>query len=215
MSHINIIDLRKTILLIRKYCSTPICLDTEGAQIRTKVKKTIYYKKGNIGYIQKEKGRFNLYPENVFNKLKKNDILNIGFENLKIKIIKKISNKAKFKVIENGWLKNNKGTHLENRKIKLNFLTNKDFKAIDIAKKLKIKNFALSFTNDHHEIKKFNLLLPKQKKIFKLETARAMKNLSKMFKYGKYFLIDRGDLSKEVKRGSVINFEIPPLLFPS
>ena len=89
--------------------------------------------------------------------------------------------------------------HLENRKIRLNFLTNKDFDAIDIAKKLKIENFALSFTNDHHEIKKFNLLLPKQKKIFKLETARAMKNLSKMFKYGKYFLIDRGDLSKEIK----------------
>ncbi len=45
---------------------------------------------------------------------------------------------------------------------------------------------------------KFNKLIVNSRKIFKLETKKAVKNLNKMFKYGKDFLIDRGDLSKEV-----------------
>lgn len=39
MSHINLKNLENTIKYIRKYTTTPICLDTEGAQIRTKIKK--------------------------------------------------------------------------------------------------------------------------------------------------------------------------------
>lgn len=39
MSHLNIEDLKKSINTIKKYISTPICIDTEGAQIRTKILK--------------------------------------------------------------------------------------------------------------------------------------------------------------------------------
>ena len=37
-----------------------------------------------------------------------------------------------------------------------------------------------------------------QIKIFKIETSSAIKNLNKIIKYGENFLIDRGDLSKEI-----------------
>ncbi len=96
-------------------------------------------------------------------------------------------------------LENNKGVHLENRKIKLNFLTPKDLKAIEIGKKFKIKNYALSFTNNVKDIEKFNKLLKTENKIFKIETSSAIKGFSKMLRKGNSFLIDRGDLSKEVK----------------
>ena len=48
------------------------------------------------------------------------------------------------------------------------------------------------------DIIKFNQLLKKENKIFKIETKNAVKNFNKMIKYGKNFLIDRGDLSKEI-----------------
>ena len=198
MSHVAAKDLKKLIIFIRKYCSVPICVDTEGAQIRTKIKKQKKYKKGDFDYIYKNNLKFNLYPPNIFEQLKKNDILDIGFDHLKIKIIKKLRNKIKFITINSGSLQNNKGVHLKNRKIKLNFLTDKDFQTIEISKKMNIKNYALSFTNSHHEIKKFNNLLPGTKNIFKIETKNALKNLNKFFKYGTHFLIDRGDLSKEI-----------------
>ena len=39
MSHLNLTQLKSSITLIKKYSKIPICIDTEGAQIRTKVKK--------------------------------------------------------------------------------------------------------------------------------------------------------------------------------
>ena len=59
-----------------------------------------------------------------------------------------------FKTILSGLLENNKGIHLVNRKIRLNYLTEKDKEAIKIAKKNNIKNFALSFTKSLDDVKK-------------------------------------------------------------
>ena len=198
MSHIEINKLSKIIDFVKRFSKIPICIDTEGSQIRTKVNKNIVFKKNQIGKLYKENKIFNFYPPEVYTFIREGDIYDVGFENLKIKIIKKKFDFSIFKVISSGKLENNKGVHCINNLIKLNFLTNKDIKAIKIAKTKKIKNYALSFTRNEKDMVKFNHLLKKSRKIFKLETKNAIKNLNKMFKYGKDFLIDRGDLSKEV-----------------
>ena len=198
MSHISLRELKKIIHFIRKYTSIPICVDSEGAQIRTKVKKSKFYKVNSTFLINKKAGNINLYPEDVFSKLKIKDELDIGFNDLKAKIIKKNKNYIKLKTISSGLMEKNKGVHVMNRIINLNYLTNKDLKAIEISKKLRIKNFALSFTNTEKDMKQFNKILPNKNKIFKIETSRAVKSLNKLMKLGNNFLIDRGDLSKEV-----------------
>ena len=198
MSHLNLVNLEKAIKLIKKHTNTPICIDTEGAQIRTKVKKEKYINVGQKIKIGKNNDNFKLYPESIYEQIKKNDILNVGFDNLKIKVI----SKKKYilcRAISPGKFENNKGVHIENRKINLNFLTDKDFAAIEIGKKLKIKNYALSFTNSANDIIKFNALLKESNKIFKIETLNACDNFQQIIKKGNYFLIDRGDLSKDVK----------------
>ena len=195
MSHLSLKKLEENIKYIRKYSNIPICIDTEGAQIRTKSPKKKYYRKNQIGYIEKNKN-FHLYPNDVFEKLKTGDMLDIGFQNLLIKILKKDS-KIKFKVIKPGILEGNKGVHVKNRGVKLNSLTEKDLSAIKIAKKMNVKNFALSFTNSHYDVLNFEKLLPNYTKIYKLETRNAIKNLNKILSKGKNFLIDRGDLSKD------------------
>jgi pyruvate kinase len=198
MSHLSLFQLEKSINFIRKYSKIPICVDTEGAQIRTKVKKNKFFKLNQEVLILKKGGNFNLYPETIFKKIKKKDILNVGFENLKLKVIKKNNNNLSCKTITSGKLGNNKGVHLENRKIKLDFLTKKDLNAIKMAVKLNINNFALSFTNSANDIIKFNKLLGNKNKIFKIETKMAIKNFNSILKTGDNFLIDRGDLSKDV-----------------
>jgi len=197
MSHLNIINLKKNIKFIQKNSNLDICIDTEGAQIRTKISKKIFLKINQKIKIYSNK-KFYLYPLNVFEKLKKNDRLELGFDGLIIKIIKKQKNFLEAKCIREGVLETNKGVHLINRKIKLNFLTSKDLAAIDISKKYKIKNYALSFTNSVNDIVKFNKLIPNAKKIFKIETAQALNNFSLLNKKGNEFLIDRGDLSKDI-----------------
>ena len=75
------------IKFLKKYSTSKICIDTEGAQIRTKVSKKVKLKKNQIYTFYKNTMPY-LYPEEVFNKLKKNDILSIGFDDLQVKVIK-------------------------------------------------------------------------------------------------------------------------------
>ena len=166
MSHLSIASLKKNLRLIKKYSKLKICIDTEGAQIRTKIDKVRNLKKGQKISIHKNK-KFHLYPDYVYEKLKKTDKLEVGFDGLILKIIKKTKNSFLTKCIQSGSLEKNKGVHLSNRKIKLNYLTNKDLKAIEVGKKFKIKNYALSFTNSVSDVKQFSKLLPKKIKFTK------------------------------------------------
>ena len=146
----------------------------------------------------KVNGRFNFYPPEVYDLLKKGDILDVGFEGLQLKLVNKTKSKIIFKCTSSGIIENNKGVHIKNRKIKLNFITKKDYQAINIAKSFQIKNFALSFTNTPEDINKFCDLLPNENKFFKIETLQGLKSLNYFFKKQKNFLIDRGDLSKDI-----------------
>ena len=198
MSHLNLKQLKKNIFYLKKYSKVPICIDTEGAQIRTKCNKIKYFKKSDNLKIFKDKS-FYLYPDDIFNKLKINDKLDIGFSGLCVKIKKKNDIFLSCKVLNSGYFEPNKGVHLINRKIKLNYLTSKDIEAIKIGQKLNIKYYALSFTNSHNDVIRFNKLLKNEKKIFKIETKESIKNLKKIIKFGNNLLIDRGDLSKDIK----------------
>ena len=198
MSHVEVNQLPKLIKNIKKFTTTPICIDTEGAQIRTKVKKKKILRENDKIKIYKDNDNFNLYPQEVFDLLKMGDVLDIGFSGLEIKIQKRNEKFFIAKVQKTGLLEGNKGVHLKNRKIKLNYITQKDFLAIKLSKKLKIRNFALSFTNSAGDVKKFNKLLKSENKIFKLETKSALIDLKNIFRFGKNFLIDRGDLSKDI-----------------
>lgn len=198
MSHVKLKNLETTINYIRKYSNVPICIDTEGAQIRTKVTFKKRVLSNRLITLNKSKGNFKLYPENVFGLLKLGDLIDIGFEGLEVKVKKIMKSKIILICTKTGILETNKGVHIKNRKIPLNYLTDKDHESINIGKKLNIKNYALSFTNTKKDIIKFNNLLKKTKKIYKIETALALKNFKTLEKYGNYFLIDRGDLSKSI-----------------
>ena len=200
MSHVKLSKLEEKIKFIKKHCKIPVCIDTEGAQIRTVLNgsKLMNIKEGNKLKISKKNKKLNFYPNEVFNLLKKNDLLDVGFEGLQLKVLRKSKDIIILKFTNSGTIENNKGVHLKNRKIKLNFVTEKDLQAIKIAKKFNIKNFALSFTNSSSDMIKFCNLLPKDKKFFKIETMNGLKSINYFFKKQKNFLIDRGDLSKDI-----------------
>ena len=198
MSHVEIHRLKSMLKFIKKFSKVPICIDTEGAQIRTRTRGKRFIKKNKKLKIFKKSSDFTIYPPEAFNKVRLNDVLNIGFDGLEVKVIKKELSKMICKTLNEGILDNNKGIHVVNRYIKLNFITEKDKEAINIAKQMQIKHFALSFTNSKNDIYKFNKLLNNMTKIFKIESKTAIKNLNEILSTGSSFLIDRGDLSKNI-----------------
>ena len=201
LSHTEIDSLDEIISFIRKYSKIPICLDTEGAQIRTSVIKDniIFCKKNKILKIAKNTDKYlELKPIDIYKKLKVNDILSIDFDGVKIQVVSETKKYFNCKILEEGNIASNKSI-LVNRSIKLDPFTSKDFKAFEIAKKRNIKNIALSFTsskNDVHELRK--IFKKKINIVSKIESKKGLKNLSSILDAADQILIDRGDLSKEV-----------------
>ena len=206
MSHTSLKNLEKIIKYLKKNKVKNICIDTEGAQIRTtKVNKKIFLKKNklikisNLNYFSNDKV-INLYPKINLKEFKNNSLIYIGFDNLILKVKKKVSKKNMIiaKVINPGLLESNKGVHTTNQ-INLNSLTDKDINAIKIAKKYQIKHYAMSFVNKGNDVYYLRSLLKKNSVIIsKIETLNALKNLSHISNQSDALLIDRGDLSRYI-----------------
>ena len=84
-------------------------------------------------------------------------------------------------------------------KVNLNTLTDKDINSINLAVKLGVTNFALSFANKANDVQIIRKLIKnKSKLISKIETKNALKNLHQIIKKSDAVLIDRGDLSRYI-----------------
>ena len=212
LSHIKIENLKKQITFIRKYTDVAICLDSEGAQIRTgDLKFGKKLKKNQIVKIYKEndvkKSLITFYPDIVFPQLKKNDLLTIDFNSVIIKIINKNEKFLIGRVLRGGSINGNKAATL-NRDIYLPSLTDKDVEAFKIGKKLNINNFAVSFVSHSKDVDKAKKIVGNNAKIIsKIETFKALENLIGITKKTDVVLIDRGDLSRQVPLSSIPSWQ--------
>ena len=205
LSHTKITVLQKQISFIQSNTAIPLCLDTEGAQIRTGTLKDgeIELQENLKVEIPKKiiagnKKRFNLYPENIIKDLNIGDILSIDFNSALLQIINKTKNKLLLKVIIGGIIGSNKAVSV-NRKVKLNSLTLKDINAIEIGLKNNVKHFALSFANNENDVQDIRKKIGKNNfLISKIESAEGLFNKKGIIDYSDAILIDRGDLSREV-----------------
>jgi pyruvate kinase len=203
MSHLSLQRLKQNLIFLKKYKVKNICLDTEGAQIRTGkvlVQKFMINQKIIIGFDKKKiKNYISVYPKFNIQNLKKNTEIYIGFEGLKCKIIKHLKGeKIECTVIESGLVEDNKGVHI-NQNINLIPLTEKDHDAIKLAIKYNVKKFALSFANDTKGIDLIKKLTGKNSFIIsKIETKKGFMNRKNIIKKSNAVLIDRGDLSRYV-----------------
>ena len=91
LSHTKITDLSKRIQDLQNLKIKNICIDVEGAQVRTTTLPRKFFKKKQIVIFNKKgknkANRIGLYPNFNFNELKLEDQIFIGFEGLKLKII--------------------------------------------------------------------------------------------------------------------------------
>ncbi|MFH1441054.1 MAG: pyruvate kinase [Candidatus Omnitrophota bacterium] len=206
LSHTELDSLEDTILFIRKHTSIPICLDSEGAQIRTGrfMENDVYLEENKVVQLNKKMNGgtsddFSLYPDYVLDKFELGDLLSIDFNSAVIQVIKRdIDGNMMARVLSPGKIGNNKAVTLD-RDIGLLPLTDKDKKALAIGRRLNINNVALSFagsTDDVEEIRKH--CIPGTFVISKIESKKALNNLEHIINSSNAILIDRGDLSREV-----------------
>lgn len=205
LSHTAIEDLRNVIDSLKSWTNNPICLDTEGAQIRTGKysKGEINLRTNTIVEIVKYKEiesveRLSIYPIIPEEILKIGDILRIDFHSVIVQIIKIDNNIILGRVLEGGIVGSNKGIAID-RMPYLPAFTEKDYAAIEIGKELGISHYALSFAYRKEDIiwirEQFDYPIFV---ISKIESYNALSNLKDIIRTTDAILIDRGDLSKEV-----------------
>jgi len=158
LSHTAIEDLDNVIGKLRTWTKKPICLDTEGAQIRTGK-----YLNGQIvlqtnslieivKYSEIESGtKLSIYPIVPEEILKVGDVLRIDFHTVIVQVIKVENNSVLGRVIEGGIVGSNKGISID-RMPYLPAFTDKDHAALEKGKELGLTHYALSFTYKKEDI---------------------------------------------------------------
>lgn len=204
LSHTKLEDVEPVIHYIQKRSQVPVCLDTEGAQIRTGAFKSgrIELKDNDmvriVGHaIVGDAKSFNLYPSGIIAQIKPGDLISIDFNSVLVQVIQKESEFLTVRVLTGGLLGQNKAVSVD-RDIDLPPLTQKDIKALAIGKRLGIRHVALSFANRAKDVEQLRKAVhPKTFVISKIESLEGVRNLEAIAAKSNALLIDRGDLSRQ------------------
>lgn len=205
LSHTKLSDLRDTIRFIKSRSSIPVCLDTEGAQIRTGdfVDSRFELQENSIITVPVKKVpgdplSFNLNPADIFHRFEIGDFISIDFNAVLVQVIELNDAYAKMRVISGGAVGRNKAVTLE-RQIDLLPLTADDEASIIIGNEEGVDHYALSFANRGENVDYIRSLTGDSKFIIsKIESMSGLTNLDQITEKSDAILIDRGDLSREL-----------------
>lgn len=150
---------------IRSRSAVPICLDTEGAQIRTgdMLNGEIAVRENSIVHahtlrVPGDAFNFNLYPDDVIDKLEVGDFISIDFNSVLVQVISRDDAKVAMRVLHGGVIGQNKAVTVE-RDIALDTLTAKDIAALEYGRSVGIHHVALSFANRGSDVDQVRALV--------------------------------------------------------
>jgi len=204
LSHTAVEDVEEVIKKIQSWSDIPVCLDSEGAQIRNKnmVTEAVIFNEGDVVTIHAEavvgdSNNISFTPNTVVRELKVGDVIRVDFNAVKLKVVEQQNENFLAKVVQGGAVGSNKASDL-NRYIKLPAVTDKDAAAFEIGLKNGVKDFSLSFTNSASDVEEVREIIGQNNLISKIESIMGVKNLGEILPVVDQILIDRGDLSREV-----------------
>jgi pyruvate kinase len=205
LSHTKLEDLENVVSKIQSWTHVPVCLDSEGAQIRNQdmVSERVHFKKGSEitlhhEYIIGDNENISFTPSNVVQQLQIGDRIRVDFNSVCIIITEKNINYSKAIVEQEGYVGSNKAADTDGN-IYLDAVTPKDKEAFQIGLDMGIVNFSLSFTNSSKDVKQVRDIIGKDVNLIsKIESIKGLLNLGEILPLVDQILIDRGDLSREV-----------------
>ncbi len=205
LSHTKLADVPQVIRTIRSATDVSICLDTEGAQIRTGelVDGSIHLRDNTIvrAHYRRVPGddkNFNLYPSGIASLLEIGDFISIDFHSVLVQVIAKDSEAVSMRVLQGGLVGQNKAVTVE-RDIPMSPLTDKDRAALALGREMGITHFALSFASRGDDVQTLRAIVGEDAFIIsKIESHPGLENLEEIAAGSNAILIDRGDLSRQV-----------------
>lgn len=205
LSHTKIEDLERIITFIQKRTRIPICLDTEGAQVRTGPladgKVTVRENRfltARARPVAGDQFSISFYPAYIIDKLQVGDFISIDFNAVLTQVVEKNNDAVILRVLNGGELGQNKAVTVQ-RALDMPPLTEKDLAAIAIGRRMGIRHFALSFAHRASDVDGIRAKAGAGAVIIsKIECLSGLRHLAPIADKSDAILIDRGDLSREV-----------------
>jgi pyruvate kinase len=205
LSHTPLEAVEPTITRIRELCSVPICLDTEGAQVRCGrvAGGTATLEPGQRVRLVADEDlggtdRLHIRPRATFAALQPGSTLQVDFDGVVLRIVEAAEDGAESVVVEGGRVSSNRAVIVDPAPA-LPTLTEKDLAAIEVGAACGIRHYALSFANHADDVVAFRTMLPPDSQLIaKIESASGVRNMDGIIETANAVLIDRGDLSREV-----------------
>lgn len=205
LSHTPLEDLEPFVREIRAATEVPICLDTEGAQIRTgrMAGGRVELKVGQTVHLVPEEPagtaqRMALYPAHSLSLLEPGMALRVDFDACVLSVREKKGEGVLAEVVNPGRVGSNKGVAVD-RELALEPLTGKDLKAVAVARELGIRLYSYSFCSDAQAVRLLrDQVGPDSTIISKIESRSSLVHLEEIIAESDALLIDRGDLSTGV-----------------
>jgi pyruvate kinase len=205
LSHTPVEEVRPAIAFLQEHSTVPICLDSEGAQVRTGrfAAPPANLRKGSLIQVHRDSicgdaQKFNFTPPAALELLELGDLITIDFHAVVAEVMELQGDRAVLRIRKGGCVGSNKACNVH-RDIELPAITVKDLKAIEIGREMGVEHFALSFANRPEDVQEMRELIgPAATLISKIESRSGVANLEEIARLSDEILIDRGDLSRQV-----------------
>jgi len=206
LSHTPPEAVEPTVALIRRYSNVPICLDTQGAQVRCgKMAEGTVLAAGTTVMLHPADvmggpESMTLWPASVFASMHPGDLVHVDFDGalLQVMEVSEDHGRASAVVLEGGRVKSNRAVVMDPPPA-LGPITDKDVTAIEVGVRLGIRHYALSFASSAGDVELIRALVPEGSTVIsKIESRAGVRNRDEIIDASDAVLIDRGDLSREV-----------------
>jgi pyruvate kinase len=205
LSHTPLDTLEQSIANIQRWTNTPVCLDSEGAQIRNESMKDgrVNFLEGeavkvHFDSVEGDSASISFTPRGTARQLVVGDRVRIDFDRVAIRVSEIHPDHCLAIVDTGGAVGSNKAADVD-RGLDLTPITEKDRKAIEIGHKKGLKHFALSFANRPEDVSWMRQLCGAEACVIsKIESRLGLHNLNGIIELSDQILVDRGDLSRQV-----------------
>ncbi|MGH9022076.1 MAG: pyruvate kinase [Acidimicrobiia bacterium] len=204
LSHTPPEAVEPTIAFVRRHSSIPICLDTQGAQVRCgKVAEGMVLSAGDAvrltaSPVEGTAGELTLWPGSVFTGMQAGDLVHVDFDGAILQVTELGTGQARAVVLAGGRVKSNRAVNIDPAP-RLAPITDSDVAAIETGNRLGIRHYALSFASCASDVELMRALLPEGSTLIsKIESRAGVRNRDDIIDASDAVLIDRGDLSREI-----------------
>lgn len=209
MSHTSLEQLGKDLDLIQRSSPVPICIDTEGPQLRTgTVNGGVTVREGSrirlvAEAISGSRTAIPITPPEAVRQLEAAAKMSVDFDSVVLRIESVGEDSAEARVLSGGEIRSRRAvTALPSPQLPA--LSQKDLRAIRLGLERGVRQFALSFCEDPGTIARLREVVgPDATILAKIESRAGVQRLWDIAQEADALIIDRGDLSREVRLGAI------------